>query len=718
MTYLKDFQERLADGNYPSFLQLWEEYCYSEDIDSKELSSILEEIKASSLSISFGNHVERSLCLWKQIQEPEGAEDVLRLIMDLQTTNSPQLATLAMTHLKNKYGSDPTFHEKIRIVGLRSKNKFQSVIRNFELLNHFAKGKFVFHTSGWGTGEIADVSILREELSLEFDLVVGLRSLSFENAFKTLIPLDDDHFLSRRFGDPDLLEKQAKQNPLEVIHCLLRDLGPKTAQDIKEEMCDLVIPQPEWNRWWQTTRAKIKKDTKIKTPKSINMPFVLREKELPHEMALHKALENKPSIDETIQMIYTYLRDFSETLKNKEFKSSLEKRLQDVISSEELKVHHKLQVLFFLKDLGLSHDDEIKRIITTENPSALIKEIFILTFKKKVLQLCKSYRDDWEEIFLSELFAVEINMLRDFILQVLIKEDKEEKLKTKLQELLINPTLHPDVFLWYFQKINQKDAKIPYSDVEGKNRFFENILILLDYVEKKPESRDIAKKIITLVTSKRYQLLRDILEHSPITDTKEYLLLATKCESFTDHDIKIIHSLAQVVHPSLETGKGVEEEESFVLWSTEEGLEKLKKRMEQIATIETVQNAKEIEAARELGDLKENAEYKAAQEKRARLQSELHFLSSQLNNSRVLTPEDVAENEVGPGNIVVCTDSSGKKSTFTLLGPFDADPEKNIISFQSKLAKEMAGKKIGEHFSFQSEKYTIEDISNYFSFKS
>lgn len=718
MTYLKDFQERIADGNYPSFLQLWEEYCYSEDIDSAELSAILEEIKASPLSISFGNHVERSLCLWKQIQDPTGAEDVLRLIMDLQTTNSSQLAVLAMTHLKNKYGNDPTFHEKIRIVGLRSKNQFQSVIRNFELLNHLAKGKFVFHTGGWGTGEIVDVSILREELSLEFDLVVGTRSLSFQNAFKTLIPLEDDHFLSRRFGDPDLLEKQAKQNPLEVIHCLLKDLGPKTAQDIKEEMCDLVIPQGEWNRWWQTTRAKIKKDTKINTPKSINNPFILREKEVPHEIALHKALENKPSIDETIQMIYTYLRDFSETLKNKEFKASLEKRLQDVLSSEELKVHHRLQVLFFLKDLGLPHDDEIKRIIKTESPYSLINEIFILTYKKKVLQLCKSYREDWEEIFLTELFSVEINMLRDFILQVLLKEDKEKTLTTKLEQLLLNPTDHPDVFLWYFQKINQKSVNLPYCDSEGKNRFFENLLILLDYVEKKPETRDIAKKIITLVTSKRYQLLRDILEHSPISDTKEYLLLATKCESFTDHDIKIIHSLAQVVHPSLETGKGTEEENDYVLWTTEEGIKKLKHRIEQIGTIEVVQTAKEIEAARELGDLKENAEYKASLEKRDRLQSELKLLSSQLNSCRILLPENVLEDEVGPGNIVVCSDSSGKKNSFTLLGPFDADPEKNILSFQSKLAQEMAGKKVGDSFAFQSEKYTIIDISNYFSVNS
>lgn len=718
MTYLKDFRERIEGGNYPSFLQLWEEYCYSEDIDAKELITILEKIKGSAISASFGNHVERCFCLWKQIQDPTDAEDVLRLILDLQTTNSSQLANITLTHLKNKYGNDPTFHEKIRIVGLRSKDKFESAIRNFELLSHMAKGKFVYHTSGWGTGEIYDVSILREELSLEFDLVVGLRSLSFENAFKTLIPLKDDHFLSRRFGDPDLLEKQAKQNPLEVIHCLLRDLGPKSALDIKEELCDLVIPQEDWNRWWQTTRAKIKKDTKIETPKSINEPFILREKELPHEMALHKALEQKPSIDDTIQMIYTYLRDFSETLKNKEFKASLEKRLQEVLQSEDLKIHHKLQVLFFLNDLGIQQKDSIKQIIKSEDPSLLIQQVFILTYKKKILQLCKEYREDWIELFLKELFIVDINMIRDYILQVLLKENEEDKLKTALQELLINPIAHPEVFLWYFQKINVKDADMPYANEDGKNRFFENLLILLHHLEKNIETRDLAKKIVTLLTAKRYELVRNIYAHSSIEEVKEYLLLATKCESLTDHDVKIMHSLAQVVHPSLETSIGEEEEEEHVLWSTEEGYEKLKSRIKQIATVETVQNAREVEAARELGDLKENAEYKAAVEKRSRLQSELKLLSNQIKACRILTPLDVSADEVGPGNIVTCSNSSGKKSSFTLLGPFDADPEKNILSFQSKLAKEMIGKKVGEHFTFQSEKYTIDDISNYFSLKS
>ena len=93
---------------------------------------------------------------------------------------------------------------------------------------------FVFHTGGWGTGEIIEMSMVREELTLEFEYVIGPKHLSFEKAFRTLIPLDSTHFYTRRFGDPDNLEKEARENPNEVIRLLLRDLGSKQPQKLKK----------------------------------------------------------------------------------------------------------------------------------------------------------------------------------------------------------------------------------------------------------------------------------------------------------------------------------------------------------------------------------------------------------------------------------------------------------------------------------------------------
>lgn len=722
MAYLKDFRDRIQNNDYPGFLKIWEEYCYGDEPDAEEITAVLECVKASDLARSFGVHVERILPLWREIKDPKQAHDVLRLIFDLQTTNHEELAELAIESLKNQYPEDPLFLEKLRLIGLRSREKFPSAIRNYELLTHMKKGNYVFHTAGWGTGEIIDVSFVREELVLEFEYVVGPQHMGFEKAFKTLLILPMDHFFSRRFGDPDTLEKEARENPSEVIRLLLRDLGPKTAADIKNELCDLVIPAADWNRWWQTARAKVKKDTKIESPKELKEPFRLREKDEPHEVAFHKALETKPDVNATIQMVYTFLRDFPETLKNQEFKSSLEARLQSVISQEGLQGGQKIQILFFLEDLDVAgaQNQTASLIEEMAGLSDIVRNMQIMAFQKKTLQKVQKLRKDWAEIYLDLIFSVDQNMVRDFILSELDSKETKDALKQKMTTLLLHPFSYPEVFVWYFQKIIDKKSALPFADSAGRNDFFEGLLILLDHLEQKPHHRDLAKKVISLLTGDRYKIVRDIMQHSSIEEVKEYLLLATKCDMLTDHDIKILHSLAEVVYPALSRLRKDKEpsaSDEHVIWTTQEGYIKVQTRIQQIATVETVNNAREIESARALGDLRENAEFKAALEKRDRLQSELKLLSDQLAKARVLTVEDVPSSEVGIGSVVHYHDSKGAHHKVTLLGPWDADPEQNILSFQSKLAQAMKGKSVGGTIDFQGERFTISEINNYFDQK-
>lgn len=721
--YLKDFKDRILNNDYPGFLKIWEEYCYGDQPDGEEMVSILEAVKASDLAKSFGLHVERLLPLWRELKDLKIAHKVLTLIFDLQTTNSEDLADLATEYLKNRYPEDSLLIEKFRLIGLRNREHFQGAVRNFDLLSHMGKGNFVFHTSGWGTGEITDVSMVREEVSLEFEYVVGIQHLSFEKAFKTLIPLQSDHFYAKRFGNPDELEKQAKENPGEIIRLLLHDLGPKTAAEIKEELIDLVIPMKEWNRWWQSTRAKLKKDTKIRCPQELKEPFELLGEEIPHEVALHKALETKPGVNATIEMVYAFLRDFPETLKNQEFKTSLQKRFVELLEQESLVPAQELQVLFFLEDFAKdsSISQKIDALIAKlENPAEVIQSMQLMGMQKKGLQKIKKIRENAKEIYLDLLFVVDSNLLRDFLLTELNAEETKDDLKQKLNSLLIHPLSFPEVLFWYFQKITQKKSKLPFSEPQGKNQFFEALLIVLDFLSEKPHYRDLSKKIISLLSADRYKIVRDVMSHSDLEEVKEYLLLATKCTSLTDHHIKIFYSLAEVVHPSLSRLRQDKErfvEEENIIWTTQEGYQRTQARMQEIATVETIQNAKEIETARSHGDLRENAEFKAAIEKRDRLQAELKFLADQINQARVLTPHDVSTDEVGVGSVVYLVDSKGEHSHFTLLGPWDADPEKGILSFQSKLAKTMKGKVIGEKFEFQGETFTIRDINNYFDQK-
>ena len=351
MTYLKDFRARIEENDYPGFLKIWEEYCYNDEPDAPEIKTILEEMKNCDLVHQFGSHVERALSQWREIKDTAIADEILQLIVDIQTTNSIELFEIVFNHLKEKYGDDPHFHERIRIIGMRSRKDFQGAISHYKLLKHLAKGKFVFHTSGWGACEVIDVSLIREEVVLECDYVIGQKHISFKNACKNLIPISEDHFLARRFGNPDQFEQESKKNPLATIHLLLKDLGPKSAAEIKEELCELVIPEKEWSRWWQTARAKIRKDTKIKSPKSTKGAFLLRDEDVSHESLFYKELEKTPSVQSLVQMSYSFLKDFPESAKNNEFKDALEKKLSEILQEEELSPSQKLEILFLIDEV-------------------------------------------------------------------------------------------------------------------------------------------------------------------------------------------------------------------------------------------------------------------------------------------------------------------------------------------------------------------------------
>ena len=719
MSYLDQFQKHLRNHDYPAFLTLWEEYCMGDEVDGEELKRVLKSVKSSELASPFGRHVENALDLWETIKDTDLGQEIFKFILDLQTTNLPSLAQKTRDYLRNRFAEDSYYNDKIRLIGLREGEEFQGAVSNYELLTHMKKGNFVFHTGGWGIGEIMDISFLREQLSVEFDYVSGQKDLSFQNAFKTLIPIPHDHFLALRFGNPDALEERARTNPVEIIHILLRDLGPSTAAEIKEALCELVIPNEEWARWWQTARSKVKKDTMIETPEDIRNAFKLRETEVTHEDRLQKALEKKPDASTLIQMVYSFLRDFPQTMKNEEFKNQLKDKVQEALSIEELTDAQELQLHFFMEDLTadkgyMPAKELIKRFSSTED---IIKAIDIMAFKKRALIEVHSIRDNWALIFLNLLLTVDQNPIRDYILTELLKAKKIDEVSKKLDEMLAYSNRHPQVLLWYFQKVMRSDS-LPHSDQEGKNRLFESFLILLSSLEQSLGYRELIKKMYTFLITGRYNNVRKIFQKASKEIVQEFLLLATKCQTLTDHDIKIFHSLAEVVHPSLanlgEKYTIKDKDKETPIWTTEKGYQKVKKRIHQISTVETVENAKEIEAARAHGDLRENAEFKAALEKRDRLQSELKTLSEQFNQARILTKNDVSTAAVEVGVIIDCKDSEGSQISYTLLGPWETDPEQHVLSFQSKLAQSLMGHKVGDKISVQGKNMTISGLRNYF----
>lgn len=720
MGYLEDLKIQINNRDFSKFWQLWEEYCTSDIVDVDEFTQILKSIKGSDLAKQFGQYVETALPLWETITDPKDAYDILKLLIDLETTNSPRLGELAFQAVKSVYGDQPQFNERLRLVGLRTRENFQGSIANYDLLAHMEIGNFVFHLGGWGTGEIVDISPVREQVGIEFENISGRKYFSFANAFKTLIPLQKNSFLARRFAAPDQLEQEARDNPLGIIKLLLHDLGPKSAVEIKDELCELVIPEKDWAKWWQGARAKIKKDTMIESPESLKEPFRLHKAEVTHEERLHKAIGKQSGSDELIQTSYSFFRDNPGMLKKAEVKDPIKEKLLTALSSSDITLAQEMQIKIFLETQfdyqaeGKTVRDYIEEIQDFEK---IIEDIDIIAFKKRVLNFIREYRKDWVEIFLSLLFTPQQSTLREYILKELNQGETQKLLVGKLRDLATNPLQAPEFLVWYFQKLLSKEKEgLPYGDKEGQELFFEAFLILFSALDSKPEYKDLIKKMYTLLSGKRYAVVRSVIQGTSLDFIQEFLLLVAKCQAFTNHDIKILRSLAEVVHPSLNPLKHRKEKAEFdhhTLWTTEKGYQRIKERMVQLSTTEMVENAREVEAARALGDLRENSEYKFALEKRSRLQSELKHLSEQLNRARIITQEDILTDEVGVGSVVQLLDSTGKELVYTILGAWDADADNGILSAQSKFAQAMFGNKAGEKFTFKDEEYTVISIKSF-----
>ena len=470
MRYLEELKARIDSGDFPKFMQIWEEYAHGDKVDVEEFKQILKAIKTSDFAKPFGKYVESALPLLKLIDDQQAAFDVLKLIIDVQNTNSPILADITFKALEAKYGQDPQFKEKLKLVGLRTKDNFQGAISSYELLSHMKKGNFVFHGGGWGTGEIIDVSAVREQIVVEFENVSGRKDISFENAFKTLIPLKDEHFLARRFGNADALEADARDNPLEIIRLLLRDLGPKSAVEIKDELCDIVIPDAEWTKWWQGARAKLKKDTFIESPSNLKHPFRLRTSEMTHEDRMNKEMVGKTDLIEIIQTSYNYVRDFPNMLKKEDVKKSIKEKLLGLMDHPNLSNDLELQILIFFETLlsekvpGKSIEEMIKKLPNIED---VVDSIEIIAFKKRAMQFVKQFRPDWQPIFLNLLFNIDQSALKEFLIKELNVGESAPILKKKLQELVRDPATNPEMFVWYFQE-TLEDDKLPYGDTKGR----------------------------------------------------------------------------------------------------------------------------------------------------------------------------------------------------------------------------------------------------------
>ena len=356
-----------------------------------------------------------------------------------------------------------------------------------------------------------------------------------------------------------------------------------------------------------------------------------------------------------------------------------------------------------------------------------IEEIFQLSSKTHSLDL-KRYlidfiieicEEDYPQILKSLLFEVPVKAHR-YIIQELMSLSHEDVLKDFFAEICMKYRDYPEVFLWLARAIfsqqwnyswlqyNHKDIFLfcfrllkilEHTEIKGtrlKNQALEIIFgtthLTIEEMSKKEDFINFISSVDSSVLRRIYALFRDI----------NFVALAYK---------ENLLALIQREHPDFILEESYKEEQARNLYDnyinpkedsllvSSLALEKYRKLLDHLINVEMPANSHDIGEAQEKGDLRENAEYKAALEKQSQLQAEISKLSEELKHAEIIDLNHISQDRISVGTHVLLQTEDMKKREYTILGPWDADSDQSIISYASPLAKSLLGKKEKEEVS-------------------
>lgn len=130
---------------------------------------------------------------------------------------------------------------------------------------------------------------------------------------------------------------------------------------------------------------------------------------------------------------------------------------------------------------------------------------------------------------------------------------------------------------------------------------------------------------------------------------------------------------------------------------TKQGYEKLKTEIDNLKNVERPNIIKQIAAARELGDLRENAEYHSAKDRQGFIEAHLADLEEKFSRVELVDVSKIKSDKILFGATVKLEDlDSGKKISYKIVSEFEANIDEGLISSGSPVARALLGKKVGD----------------------
>jgi transcription elongation GreA/GreB family factor len=581
-----------------------------------------------------------------------------------------------------------------------------------EKLDTLKPGTFCLHKS-WGFGRIAEWNLLLNQILINFP---GKKAhpMQLEYAADNLTLIPAEHFLARKAGDLAATKKLAKDDPVAVVRNILESLdGNATAQQVSDWMVPDLFSEAEWKRWWESARKQMKTSGAFSIPAKKTEPIQIRAEGISQADELielfNHARQPKQQLTALEQIVKSY----------QQFKEP-EKQLQPVIATIEnvatrnQKLHPELAFELVLgRDDLLQHFPQLKtthigltlgKLITDEERRlVLILPKLPAAKEKRVLQaLPAALGERWSARALQLMQATHGRMVAQ-IPHVFRDAGQHAELKTMLERSLREHSATSEMLVWLCAE------RADWPELINPE-LLAAILSALEREQYLAAGR--ASKLQRLLLDDR-QLFQDMFGKADAGLARDALRRLQLSPLFDELTKRSLLARIVKVFPDLESmiaGAQAQEKAAplVVSWSS---LEKRKAEYEDLVKKKIPENTKEIAVARSYGDMRENFEFKAAKQMQAVLARQRAELEQALQNARGTSFENPDTSRVSIGTIVTVRDKASKKQeTYTILGAWDGDPDRNIISYQTAIGQALLGHKAGETVTLPNGEFQIGSI--------
>lgn len=576
-----------------------------------------------------------------------------------------------------------------------------------EKLSKLEPGVFCLHKS-WGVGRIASWDLLGDRVLIDFEgKPAHPMKISFAVSSVEIIP--SDHILARRHSDLDALKAMAKDNAPALVELALKSSGGTLHLDGLEKLLKgAIVPEADYKKWWEGAKRALKTHRHIVVPAKRTENLVLRDQAESAGDQMVKSFVAARDLKGKLAALASIQKDldlFSDP------KTELIPVLQDISDSARKGIKLNLKECLQL----LLARDELVETLGTTAPMGSMKVSDLVCETKEVLadalktlssaMLGRVYRAfpdafpnrGWVTEILHHLTKTGGRAVAE-IATVLDANDELDVLAETLKKSLRNRLLSADLLIWMTRE--RKGLAESVFDIDLGHAILG--VIENDHMEGGPKRTG---RLQDLLSDDR-TLLGEMVAEAEDADVR---LLAKRILNSSSYDELTRRSLmARIIkaRPEMEAmmaeNAGPQKEDSLIVsW---ESLEKKKKELEELVNVKIPDNKREIQIARAEGDLRENGGYKAARDHQAVLLRMQGKYERELRNARGTDFANVPTDKVGIGTIADVEDvASGEKETFTILGAWDGDLEKNIISYLSESAKALIGKTVGEETDLPTE---------------